>query len=349
MPQHALAGVPLIPGILPGLLPISPPGAALPAPAPRPPEMPHAPHAPPGPPGPPRDAPSPLRRALRSALGGGIPGAAAMGVQVTALMWLRTTMNYQYRTGTALPAALRALYAEGGVRRFYAGYPAAMIQAPLSRFGDTAANAGTLSLLAAHPATADLPIAVKTSVASLAAASFRIFLMPVDTVKSVLQAHGSTAGSAVLRAKLAAGGPAVLFHGALGASAATFAGHYPWFVVYNTLNARFPPAPRGLASGSAPCAGESRAAELGRAAAIGFAASVASDTTSNALRVLKTVRQVSETSVGYVASARAIVAAEGAAGLFGRGLKTRLLANGIQGVLFSVAWRLGQDAWGARV
>ena len=342
MPPHALAGVPLIPGIIPGLLPINPPGAAAPPPpipAPRPPEMPKAPP----------DPPSPLGRALRSALGGGIPGAAAMGVQVTALMWLRTTMNYQYRTGTALPAALRALYSEGGVRRFYAGYPAAMIQAPLSRFGDTAANAGTLSLLAAHPATADLPIAVKTSVASLAAASFRIFLMPVDTVKSVLQAHGSTAGSAVLRAKLAAGGPAVLFHGALGASAATFAGHYPWFVVYNTLNARFPPAPRGLASGSAPCAGESRAAELGRAAAIGFTASVASDTTSNALRVLKTVRQVSETSVGYLASARAIVAAEGPSGLFGRGLKTRLLANGIQGVLFSVAWRLGQDAWGARV
>jgi hypothetical protein len=292
----------------------------------------------------PPDPPSPLGRALRSALGGGIPGAAAMGVQVTALMWLRTTMNYQYRTGTALPAALRALYSEGGVRRFYAGYPAAMIQAPLSRFGDTAANAGTLSLLAAHPATADLPIAVKTSVASLAAASFRIFLMPVDTVKSVLQAHGSTAGSAVLRAKLAAGGPAVLFHGALGASAATFAGHYPWFVVYNTLTARFPSAPRGPDGARA----ESQVAELTRAAAIGFAASVASDTTSNALRVLKTVRQVSERDVGYVASARAILAAEGPAGLFGRGLKTRLLANGLQGVLFSVAWRLGQDAWGAR-
>jgi len=330
-----LAGIPLIPGIIPGLLPVNapaPPSAALSAPAP---------------PGPPR-APSSLSRAFRDALGGGVPGAAAMGVQVTALMWLRTTMNYQYRTGATLAVAMRALYADGGARRFYAGYPAAMIQAPLSRFGDTAANAGTLSLLAAHPATADLPIAVKTSVASLAAASFRVVLMPVDTVKSVLQAHGSGAGSAVLRAKLAAGGPAVLFHGALGASAATFAGHYPWFVVYNTLNARFPPAPRGLASGSAPCAGESRAAELGRAAAIGFAASVASDTTSNALRVLKTVRQVSERDVGYVASARAILAAEGPAGLFGRGLKTRLLANGLQGVLFSVAWRLGQDAWGAR-
>ena len=326
-----LAGVPLIPGILPGLLPVNPPGAARSAPASS------SSGVPPG-------APSPLRRAFRDALGGGVPGAAAMGVQVTALMWLRTTMNYQYRTGATLAVAMRALYADGGARRFYAGYPAAMIQAPLSRFGDTAANAGTLSLLAANPATADLPVAVKTASASLAAAAFRSALMPVDTVKSMLQAHGTRAGADLLRAKFTTGGPAVLFHGALGASAATFAGHYPWFVVYNTLTARFPSAPRGPDGARA----ESQVAELSRAAAIGFAASVASDTTSNALRVLKTVRQVSERDVGYVASARAILAAEGPAGLFGRGLKTRLLANGLQGVLFSVAWRLGQDAWGAR-
>lgn len=29
------------------------------------------------------------------ALGGGIPGAAAMGIQVGSLMWLRTTVNFQ--------------------------------------------------------------------------------------------------------------------------------------------------------------------------------------------------------------------------------------------------------------
>lgn len=333
-PHSPLAGVPLIPGLLPGLLPVNPPESGGPSSAPRAP--------PPG--GPSGRAPSALRRALRDALGGGVPGAAAMGLQVTALMWLRTTMNYQYRTGATLVAAMRALYADGGARRFYAGYPAAMVQAPLSRFGDTAANAGTLSLLSSDPATADLPVAVKTASASLVAAAFRTALMPVDTLKSVLQAHGTRAGLALLRAKLAAEGPAALFHGALGASAATFAGHYPWFVVYNTLTARFPPAPRGP-DGAAPSA---RAAELARAAAIGFAASVASDTTSNALRVLKTVRQVSERDVGYAAAARAILAAEGPAGLFGRGLKTRLLANGLQGLLFSVAWRLGQDAWSAR-
>lgn len=38
-----------------------------------------------------------LKRAGKRSLGGGLPGAAAMGVQVLSLMWLRTTVNYQYR------------------------------------------------------------------------------------------------------------------------------------------------------------------------------------------------------------------------------------------------------------
>ena len=35
------------------------------------------------------------QRCACRALGGGIPGACAMGVQVLSLMWLRTTVNYQ--------------------------------------------------------------------------------------------------------------------------------------------------------------------------------------------------------------------------------------------------------------
>lgn len=38
--------------------------------------------------------------------------------------------------------ALRHLYKEGGVVRFYRGLGPALLQGPLSRFGDTAANAG---------------------------------------------------------------------------------------------------------------------------------------------------------------------------------------------------------------
>lgn len=37
-----------------------------------------------------------------------------------------------------------------------------------------------------------------------------------------------------------------------------------------------------------------------------------------------------------------VVAKEGVLGLMGRGLKTKLIANGLQGVMFSVFWRLGQ-------
>jgi hypothetical protein len=75
------------------------------------------------------------------------------------------------------------LYADGGIPRFYRGVIPALIQGPLSRFGDTAANTGMLSLLDNMEATKNLNVGVKTIAASMAAAGFRIFLMPVDTVK----------------------------------------------------------------------------------------------------------------------------------------------------------------------
>jgi hypothetical protein len=37
-----------------------------------------------------------------------------------------------------------------------------------------------------------------------------------------------------------------------------------------------------------------------------------------------------------------IIKKDGLSGLFGRGLGTKLITNGIQGILFSVLWRLGQ-------
>ena len=112
------------------------------------------------------------------------------------------------------------------------------------------------------------------------------------------------------------------------------AAHRPrqWFSTYNYLDETLP-APHTLLQ------------KLLRQALIGFVASVLSDTVSNSLRVVKTYRQVNETRVGYVAAARAVVAADGIKGLLGRGLKTRILANGLQGVMFSVLWRLFMDLW----
>merc|ERR1712070_92984 len=85
-----------------------------------------------------------LWTAGKRALSGGIPGLIAMFFQVFLLMWLRTTVNYQYKNGGTLYEAMSALYAAGGVARFYMGIEWALIIGPLSRFGDTAANEGGL-------------------------------------------------------------------------------------------------------------------------------------------------------------------------------------------------------------
>ena len=125
-----------------------------------------------------------LGEAAKRAGQGGLAGAAAIGINVCTMMWMRTTVNYQYRYGTTTTVALRTLYAEGGIPRFYRGLIPALIQGPLSRFGDIAANTGTMAGLEAFHATAGMPIGLKTLAASLAAGLFRIGLMPIDTFKT---------------------------------------------------------------------------------------------------------------------------------------------------------------------
>merc|ERR1711908_259513 len=120
------------------------------------------------------------------ALSGGLSGMAAQAIDVLTLMWMRTIMNYQYRYGGDLVPTVKKLYAEGGVPRFYRGLAPALFQAPVSRFGDTAANDGALAALE-HTS---LPTAAKTMCASAAAASFRVVLMPVDAWKTTKQVEG---------------------------------------------------------------------------------------------------------------------------------------------------------------
>lgn len=271
-----------------------------------------------------------LIKARNDALAGGIPGMAAMSVQVVSLMWLRTTVNYQYRYGTSTVSAMKTLYKDGGLPRFYRGIGPALLQAPLSRFGDTAANAGMLSLLDSFDQTRNLPISVKTFAASLSAASFRILLMPIDTVKTTMQVEGKEALT-VLRNKIQKKGLPALYHGSLAASAATFAGHYPWFATYNYLNLKIPECK------------DSMSKQLLRSAFIGFCASLVSDCCANSLRVIKTTRQTSKESLTYPQVVRMIVRQEGVLGLLGRGLATKIATNGVQGLMFSVVWKLAQD------
>jgi hypothetical protein len=103
-----------------------------------------------------------FQKASKKALGGGKAGASAAVIQVFSLMWLRTSMNYQYRYGGDLFSSLNTLWKEGGIPRLYQGLPFALVQGPLTRFGDTAANVGILTLLESTPETQSLPLPVKT-------------------------------------------------------------------------------------------------------------------------------------------------------------------------------------------
>ena len=249
--------------------------------------------------------------------------------------WMRTTVNFQYRYGMSTMEALKHLYADGGgglggIRRFYRGLGPALFQGPLSRFGDTASNAGMLAIWDAYYPAA--PSSVKTVTASAAAAGFRVFLMPIDACKTIMQVEGAS-GLTKLGAKIRTGGPFVLWHGATGAMMATFAGHYPWFFTNNALNDYFPKYDRK----------KELAMYLGRNAVIGFCSSAVSDTVSNSLRVLKTTVQSSTTPIGYGAALKMVIEKDGIAGLMFRGLVTKIISNGCQGILFSVLWRMGQD------
>merc|ERR1712106_397460 len=131
--------------------------------------------------------------------------------------------------------AMRTLWSQGKLRRFYRGVGPALLQGPLARFGDTAANAAVLSYLE----KSDMPLSAKTGVASITSASWRIFIMPIDAVKTTLQAEGAQARS-LLTSKVSIKGPQVLWHGAGAAATATAVGHFPWFYPFNLLQSVIP-------------------------------------------------------------------------------------------------------------
>ena len=252
-----------------------------------------------------------------------------MAINVCSLMWIRTTVNYQYRFGTSTTEAFKAIYAQGGIPRFYRGLIPALLQGPLSRFGDTAANTGTLVALDSFESTKDLPMGVKTVAASIGAALFRIVLMPIDTFKTSLQVSGKE-GLAQIFAKVKVKGPSVFWYGSLAAASATFVGHYPWFFTYNFLDEKLPKY-------------QDRFSKLGRSAFIGFMASAISDTCSNSIRVIKVYKQANSEAITYPQALKRVLAEDGVAGLFGRGLKTKIIANGLQGLMFSVLWKYLDD------
>ena len=183
--------------------------------------------------------------------------------------------------------------------------------------------------------------------------------MPIDSSKTAMQVEGED-GMKQLISLVQEEGPGPLYNGALAQAAATAAGHFPWFLTYNFVDKTLP-----LVSAS-----DDLLLSLGRAAFLGLCASSVSDITSNSLRVIKTTKQtarlgnvesrdqstgkeqetISKTKtengddVSYREIVQMIIENDGLAGLFGRGLKTRLLTNAIQGALFSVLFKYFQQA-----
>lgn len=254
----------------------------------------------------------------------------AQAANVLPLMWMRTIMECQYRHGGRLVQVTRQLYREGGVPRFYRGLAPALVLAPLCRFGDTAANELALSSLRGT----NIPLAIQTACASVTAAAFRLIILPLDAWKVMKQVEGKE-GLRRLVDK-ARRHPTALWHGALGSLGATSVGHYPFFLTQNHLRMSLP-------------AFEFKHGTHVRNALIGFTSAVVSDTICNPIRVLKVNRQTALVPVGYGEVARRIIDKEGLFGLWGRGLGTRILANGVQGAVFTVIWRALSDAITARV
>mmetsp|Transcript_10095 Transcript_10095/g.12451 ORF Transcript_10095/g.12451 Transcript_10095/m.12451 type:complete len:167 (+) Transcript_10095:583-1083(+) len=156
--------------------------------------------------------------------------------------------------------------------------------------------------------------------------------MPIDTWKTTMQTEGAK-GLALLMKKIGEKGPIVLYNGGYGAVVANMVGYYPWFATYNTLEEKIP---KTHADGTP----FSPVVKLARRALLGFCASAVSDTTSNSIRVVKVYKQThSDPSITYIGAAKEVIAKDGVLGLLGRGLGTKLIANGIQGAMFSILWK----------
>lgn len=276
-----------------------------------------------------------LQKAQNAAFKGGFYAATAGIIQVLSLMWLRTTVNYQYRYGVPLITALRQLYKQGGIARFYAGLPYAIVLGPVAKFGATAANEWAKVMFASF---ASLPVSAEmctTLLGTLLTVIWRVFLMPLETCKTVLQVDGSR-GFEKLIARIYKGNVGALYQGSTATILMTAASHYPWFYTYNLLD-------RIVAKS------EKVIDVMIRSAFIGFVASAASDTVSNCLRILKTVKQSASAdgvrSLTYLQIVKNVYQEGGITALFGRGLTTRIITNGIQSILFTVLWKVLPMIW----
>lgn len=273
-----------------------------------------------------------FRRAAK-AVRDGYAASMASVFSVFLLMWLRTTMSYQYVHGVSMVDAISAIYSEGGIFRFYHGLFYALLMMPLSRFGDIASNE-----LAREFFSETQTAAVVTTVASTMAALWRVSICPIDTVKTLMQVHGNKAFP-LLNEKIQKMGIFALWEGSLGSAVATWVGYYPWFFTHNFLEA-WCVRRKVLDAHLSESKGVRRHL---RRALVGLCSSLVSDLCSNAIRVVKTYKQTSVEPISYMEAVTRIVGESGLLGLFIRGLSSKLFSNALNAMLFTVMWKAISD------
>lgn len=256
-----------------------------------------------------------LKTSLKKGVGGGIGGFTAMSVQVVSLMWLRTTINNQYIYGENFLPTLRNLYNEGGVKRMYRGFFFALIQASMVRFGDTFSNQATFEFFKDN---ANMPIIMKTGIATFFSSLFRIGLMPVDAMKTCSQ----TTGRSILYERIRDRGFRAFYSGSTAVFFSSIVSFFPWFFTFNTLYEKLPPFNNIVRNG-----------------VIGFCSSTVAATFSNTFKVLKVYKQAFYTDHTYRAVVQTVQKTDGFGGIFFRGLKTKICVSGLQGILFSICWK----------
>lgn len=251
-----------------------------------------------------------------------MPGAMAAAAQSASFMWISTAAAFQYRFGTGMVDAFRILYAQGGITRFYSGVFPTVLHVTLCRFADTTAN------IVALDAVPSSSIPLKTAVASIFAASWRAALLPLETLRANMQVNGPISGLSAVQHRLRTGGVCALYSGACASFTAGLLGHFPFFCTVNVLSIAVP-----LSNDA------SNLQRIGRNGGMGFVASMASDVVTNAFKIIATMKQTAARPITYYDAASKIIRTDGVAALVTRGLKTRLIGNGLQGATFVLLWK----------
>jgi hypothetical protein len=219
------------------------------------------------------------------------------------------------------------LYNQDGIARFYYGLSYAIILGPLAKFGATASNEIAL-VIAESLGNSKFAMFIATPIGSGLSASWRVFLMPIDTIKTVLQVEGSH-GLQNLFTKVIKGGAVIsLYEGSAATFIAALAGHWPWFLVHNYLEQVLLPL------------SDNRLLSFCRNSFIGLASSLVSDSLSNCIFVVKTIKQASASheNLSYFEIITTVIRSDGIFGFMGRGLGSRILCNGLNSIVFMILW-----------